>query len=193
MLIALARTSEFTSAWSIPPKERDEPHKVSEGLLKNRLYSTMADCEIVLRFFTLREFSRFKGGMKKALGGCMIAMKLLSKKECDPLEKEYTNVLKCAIDMFGDALFRLPNRQGQLAGRHSVPLSDAVLLSIDALSPLKRRKLVGASQEVVAHMRKLLLNKDDYKTLVGRANTRTSIRDRIDLVSKMFKEVLRGA
>jgi hypothetical protein len=165
MLITLARTPECTSAWSIPPKEPDEPHKVSKNLMKNRLYSTMADCEIVLRFFTLREFSRFKGGMKKALSDCMISMKVRTKKECDLLAKEYTDVLRCSKSVFSDTLFRLPNRHGELAGRHSVPLSDAVLLSVDKLSSSKRKKLVGASQEVVSHMRKHLRNEDDYRTL----------------------------
>ncbi|OHB78623.1 MAG: hypothetical protein A2Z25_16775 [Planctomycetes bacterium RBG_16_55_9] len=193
MLIAIARTPEFTSAWSIPPKEPDEPHKVSESLMKNRLYSTMADCEIVLRFFTLREFSRFKGGMKKALSDCMISMKSLSKNECDSFAKEYTDVLKCSISVFGGTLFRLPNRRGQLSGRHSVPLSDAVLLSVDRLSLSKRKKLIASSQKAVSHMRKRLEDETDYKTLVGRANTRASILERIDLVSKMFDNILQGA
>jgi len=193
MLIALARTPEFTSAWSIPPKEPDEPNKVSNRLMTNRLYSTMADCEIVLRFFTLREFSRFKGGMKRALNNCMISMKSLGKKECELLAKEYTDILKCSTDVFGDTLFRLPNRRGDLAGRHSVPLSDAILLSVDKLSLKKRKKLVAVKKKVVNKMRRHLLNEDDYKTLVGRANTRTSILERINLISKMFDIILQGA
>lgn len=190
MLIALARTPEFTGAWAIPPKEPDEPHKVSKSLIKNRLYSTMADCEIALRFFTLREFSQFKGGMKRALSNCMITNKTLSRRECAPLANQYIEVLACSSRVFGDALFRLPNRRGELAGRHSVPLSDAILLSVDRLSPPRRKKLVASSSKVINRMRRHLLDKDDYKTLVGRANTRTSIIERIELVSKMFNEIL---
>ena len=55
MIRDLARSDLFTKAWGIPPKEPDEPRKVSRELENNRYYSTMADCQIVLRYFALSE------------------------------------------------------------------------------------------------------------------------------------------
>ncbi len=193
MLIRVARSKEFTQAWGIPSKEPDEPQKLSRTLENNRLYSTMADCEIVLRFFTLRDSSRFKGGMKKSLNECMMAMKSLTKKECEALEQQYLKLLRSASAIFGDTLFRLLNRNGELAGRHSVPLSDAILIALDKVSKAQFKKLVGKSYEVQTKLNKHLSDADDYEKLVGRANTRTSIVERISLVSKMFKSVLKGA
>jgi Protein of unknown function DUF262 len=192
MLIKVARSKDFTDAWGIPPREPDEPHKVSLALANNRIYSTMADCEIVLRFFTLRDMDQFKGGMKKALNDCMIREKSKTKKECDLLAAEYLEVLRSAKLIFGSALFRLPNKKEELAGRHSVPLSDAILISLDRIRPAKRSKLEKAGGEILKSLRKHLSDKKDYQTLVGRANTKTSISERITLVSEVFDNILKA-
>jgi len=189
-LIKLARSKDFTEAWNIPPLEPDEPNKVSRALANNRLYSTMADCEIVLRFFTLRDMAQFKGGMKKALNDCTIRNKGLAKKECDLFAKEYTEVLRCARRIFGAALFRLPNKKGALSGQHSVPLSDAILIGLDRLSQEKRAKIENASETALNYLNKHFLDARDYEVLVGRANTKASIEERFRLVSTMFDRVL---
>jgi hypothetical protein len=193
MLIKLARSKDFTETWKIPPLEPDEPNKVSRALANNRLYSTMADCEIVLRFFTLRDMAQFKGGMKKALNDCMIRNKGLAKKECDLFAKEYTEVLRCAKRVFGPALFRLPNKKGALSGRHSVPLSDAILIGLDKLTQEKRAKIEKASDTALNYLHEHLLDSGNYEVLVGRANTKASIEERFKLVSSMFGKVLRDA
>ncbi len=192
MLVDISRTSLFTSAWNIPPKEPDEPHKVSKVLESNRLYSVMADCEIVLRFFALEEMKYFKGGMKRALDDCMQRMQSLTKKECLAQKDKYLRCLSIASSTFGPALFRLPNKEGELAARHSVPLSDAILLGISALNKKESRIIQSSSTKVVEQIKKMLNSEDSYQTLVGRANTKSSIVDRINLVTKMFKSVTKG-
>jgi hypothetical protein len=193
MLIRLARSKDFAETWSIPPLEPDEPNKVSRGLSNNRLYSTMADCEIVLRFFTLRDMTKFKGGMKKALNDCMIRNKGLSKRECDLLAKDYSEVLRCARRIFGNHLFRLPNKAGNLSGRHSVPLSDAILIGLDKLSQEQRDKIVNTTGKALALLQTHLLDGRAYEVLVGRANTKASIEERFKLVSSIFDNVLKDA
>jgi hypothetical protein len=190
MLIEIARSDQFTSAWGIPPKEPDEPHKVSKNLEKNRFYSTMADCEIVLRFFTLVDMKYFKGGMKKALDDCMQRMITASKKDCVELKSNYIYCLSIAKKVFGDKLFRLPNRLGNLAGRHSVPLSDAILVSIHTLGSKRSKRLPLRATKIVSELKRLLSDEEKYQILVGRANTKASIQDRIDLVSNVFKKAI---
>jgi hypothetical protein len=192
MLVEISRSNLFTDAWNIPPKEPDEPQKVSKALEKNRLYSVMADCEIVLRFFALEDMKYFKGGMKRALDDCMQRMKGLSKKECLARKNKYLRCLSIAVKTFGPALFRLPNKKGELIARHSVPLSDAILLGISSLKESEAITIQSSSAKVVERMKIMLNSEDSYKTLVGRANTKSSIVDRIDLVAKMFKSVAAG-
>lgn len=191
MLVELSRTKLFTSSWGIPPKEPDEPHKTSKALTKNRLYATMADCEIVLRFFTLSEMDYFKGGMKKALDDCMIRMKKLNKTECEKLKKKYITVLDVARDIYGDFLFKLPNKAGELQGRHSVPLSDAVLLGIAKLPSMKARQILKHSTGIISETKKLFQDENSYTKLVGRANTKTSIQERLDLIYGLFVTALK--
>lgn len=192
MLVEISRSNLFTEAWNIPPKEPDEPHKVSKALENNRLYSVMADCEIVLRFFALEDMKYFKGGMMRALDDCMNRMKGLSKKECLTRKSKYLRCLSIAVRTFGPALFRLPNKKGELIARHSVPLSDAILLGISSLKESEASTIQSSSAKVVERMKIMLNSEDSYKTLVGRANTKSSIVDRIDLVTKMFKSVAKG-
>lgn len=192
MLVEISRSSLFTGAWNIPPKEPDEPHKVSKALENNRLYSVMADCEIVLRFFALEDMKYFKGGMKRALDDCMKRMKGLSKKECLAQKAKYLRCLLIASRTFGPVLFRLPNKKGELVARHSVPLSDAILLGISSLNNKEASTIQSSSAKVVGGMKKMLNSEDSYKTLVGRANTKSSIVDRIGLVTKLFKSVAKG-
>ncbi len=192
MLVEISRSNLFTSAWNIPPKEPDEPHKVSKTLENNRLYSVMADCEIVLRFFALEDMKYFKGGMKRALDDCMHRMKGLSKRECLAYHDKYLRCLSVASRTFGSVLFRLPSKKGELVARHSVPLSDAILLGISALNKREAKIMQASSAKVVEKMKKLLNSEDSYKILVGRANTKSSIVDRIDLVTKMFKSIAKG-
>ncbi len=192
MLVELARTNLFTTAWNIPPKEPGEPNKISKKLETNRLYSVMADCEIVLRFFALGEMKYFKGGMKRALDDCMKREKTLTKKECLAQKIKYIHCLSIATKTFGPVLFRLPSKNDELTGRHSVPLSDAILLGIRSLSAKDANKLPRYSTKIVAKINKMLTTEETYKTLVGRANTKSSIVERINLVSDVFKSVVKG-
>lgn len=192
MLVEIARSAAFTAAWAIPPKEPDEPHKVSRMLESNRLYSVMADCEIVLRFFALEEMDLFRGGMKRALDDCMKRMKKQAKEQCAAQRARYLRCLSIAAKTFASALFRLPKKGGELTGRHSVPLSDAILLGIRSLRTSEAATLQSRSGAAIAELKKLLADGETYKTLVGRANTKSSIGERIGLVSKMLKSVVKG-
>jgi hypothetical protein len=193
ILIRLARSKDFTDVWNIPPSEPGEPNKVSHALANDHLYSTMADCEIVLRFFALRDMTKFKGGMKKTLDDCMKANKGLLKRECDGLAKGYSEVLSCARQIFGDALFRLPNKNGTLSSRHSVPLSDAVLIGLDKLSGTKRDQIAKAKEKALRLLQEHLSKSRSYEVLVGRANTKASIEERFKLVSRIFNRVVKDA
>jgi hypothetical protein len=152
----------------------------------------MADCEIVLRYFALEDMKYFKGGMRRSLDDCMKRMKLASKKDCMKKKEKYLYCLSIAKKTFGTALFRLPNKNGELVARHSIPLSDAILLGILSLSKKEANSILSSSAKVVSRMKKLLNSDDTYKILVGRANTKSSIIERIDLVTKMFKSVAKG-
>ena len=184
ILIKLARGKLFTKTWNIPPKESTEPHKVSRKLEKNPLYSKMADCEIVLRYFALSELSHFKSGMKRSLDDFMIRGMTFKKLKCDELETEYNELLELASNIYGEGLFRL-SKDGALVGRRSVPLADAILIALHDYRQRKDDILEQASNIVKA----TLLALDDpaqYELLVGRGNTKRAIEERINLMKRII-------
>jgi hypothetical protein len=191
MLVKVARSELFTSAWGIPPKEPDEPEKAIPKLAQNRLYATMADCEIVLRYFALADLSYFKGGIKRTLDECMRRMKNAPPRRCKGLQIEYLVNLNIATQIYGDSLFRLPSRKGELVGRRSIPLSDAVLLSIRNLGQVAK-KLPDCADYLQDQTKLLLNNEDKYEILVGRRNTKDAVEARIQLTTEMFRQALEG-
>jgi len=186
-LISIARSKAFTDAWDIPSKESSEPHKVSPKLEKNPLYSKMADCEIVLRYFALKDPDHFRGSMKKTLDDCMIQNQKLKKTQCAALADEYAEVLEISSLIYGEGLFRLA-KSNSLSGRRSVPLADAVLIAIGKYRH-KKRVLALKRESIVNATVKALENGDKYELLVGRGNTKKAVEDRL----KLMKEVISKA
>lgn len=188
ILISLARSDPFTSVWEIPPKESGEPHTVSRKLEQNQLYSRMADCEIVLRYFALSDLGQFRRGMKGTLDDCMIRNLKLKKPKCAELEAEFTGVFEIASQVFGDKLFRL-SKEGELNGRRSVPLADAILISIREYRH-KKKELLNNSAKIVKATLGALQDQEQYELLVGRANTRQAIEDRLKLMKRLVAQAV---
>lgn len=183
MLISLARSEAFTKAWAIPPKESTEPHKISRKLEKNALYAKMADCEIVLRYFALKDLALFKGSMKGTLDDCMMRNVKTKKAKCSEIASEYREVLETASNVYGDGLFHLP-KDGALSGRRSVPLADAVLIALSEYMH-KKTRLISKKDDIVKATKRALENDAQYELLVGRGNTKRAVEDRIDLMKKL--------
>jgi hypothetical protein len=180
----IARSPQFTSAWGIPPKEPDEPHKTSKQLASNRLYATMADCEIVLRFFALQDVSKFKGGLKRTFDAYMELAMSYTDAECSDLKQTYLQTLDLAAGVFGTGLFRLTGKDGELTGKRSVPLSDAVLL---AFRPhiAHTNDILAKSNQLRTATRTALQDPAQYEVLVGRGNTKQAIVDRIAVMTAL--------
>lgn len=189
-LIEIARSKEFTEVWGIPPKEPDEPHKISQRLKSNPLYAKMDDCQIVLRYFALSDQNAITGGMKNTLDQCMVRLQLLRKSDCTKLKNEYISILRTAMQIYGDKLFHLPNRKGELAGRRSVPLADAVLLGIKNCGDQADR-LSKNTDYIIQQTRRLMSSPKTYEALVGRGNTRTAIENRINLMTQLLRRTLK--
>ncbi len=186
LLVSLARSDDFTQVWGIPTRESTEPHKVTRKLEKNPLYSKMADCEIVLRYFALKELSHFKGGMKKALDDCMIRNRDLDRSQCEALGHEYAEALSIALSVFGTKLFRL-EKDGDLSGRRSVPLADGILIACGKLRD-HREKLATSASAIVSATVTALQNRDKHELLVGRGNTKKAVEQRLTEMESVISE-----
>jgi hypothetical protein len=68
-LINLSRFNRFTETFDIPPYTEADPNDYyeNEARQKNTLYSSMADCQLVLRYFALKDDGNIRGSMRSML------------------------------------------------------------------------------------------------------------------------------
>jgi hypothetical protein len=175
MLIRLARSTPFTTAWNIPPYQPNEEEEISPELANNTLYRTMADAELVLRFFAIRDAiqNNKRGSLRRVLDRYMKEHASDIPSQVEILEKEYLKLLESLVRTFDDKPFRLPT-----ATRPSRPLYDALMV---ALSTHPDVDLVKDKQAIKARLDHALNNSSQYDILVGRGNTMDAIHDRVEL------------
>jgi len=186
LIIELARTPLFCKMWGIPTHGASPRNGLLEKLQENDLYSKMADCQIVLRFFSFREKQFVSGSVKSMLDSCMKRHQHEKEKRIKEFKTLFSSRLKLVHDIFGLNAFRLP---ASLNARHSRPLSDALMIACDRLwsnaSKFKSKR---------AHLRKeldsLLASQKSYSVIVGRPNTAKAVLRRIRLAEKVLKSVL---
>lgn len=174
-LIRVARSELFTDIWGIPRFTETESDDPPAALVSNPLYAKLADAELVLRVFALRDAidSDRRGSLRAILDRYMDANAEISESQQKVLMEEFQESLAWLAGTFEDTVFRLPT------GRLSRPLYDALMIAHMRLSvagaPLApagkvRRRLVAA-----------LANQEQYEILVGRGNTIGSVKERADL------------
>lgn len=180
LLIRLARSEPFTTTWGIPPYTQDETEEPSEVLLKNPLFSSLADAELVLRFFALRDaiVNKKSGSLRRILDRYMDANKDITTDIETKMENEYLNLLSRFVEFFDTEPFRLPTTK-----RPSRTLYDALMI---ALSRNPNIDLKARSVPIRQSLDRALSDNHSYDILVGRGNTIESIRQRVELASKIL-------
>ena len=180
MLIKAARSNVFTRIWGIPPYEEGEDEKPSPHLQKNTLYRTMADCELVLRFFSLKEMMLLdlKGALRSLLDNCMIRHLKDDQKTVEPLAREFLTCLTTLDNLFEQHPFILPKTE-----RPSHTLYDSLMV---ALAIKGTSSLADAPDMVQARLAEAMKDPLMYDVLVNRFNTVESIKSRVQLASSIL-------
>jgi hypothetical protein len=180
LLIDLARSSTFTTVWGIPARTKNEDDQLPDKLAKNTLYRTMADCELVLRFFAIREAitEGRKGSLRRLLDLAMIVHQNDLPDNTKVLAAEYINCLNTLSQLFDGTPFRLIN-----SNRPSRPLYDAMMVAVSLNGGARKLRSKNA---VHRGLDKALNDEDDYDILVGRGNTLEAVRERVALASEIL-------
>jgi hypothetical protein len=178
----LSRDDAFTSIWGIPKKTADEDENPPVALQRNILYRSMMDCELVLRFFGIRDAvnGRAKGSLRQIFDKTMERYKKAAAAEVELLKSEFLTTLGRVKNALGDDFNTLPVEQ-----QPSRPLYDAIMVAAYELNDVD---LLADAENIKARLKLALSNQANYDTLVGRGNTLESIKDRVNLV----KDILRG-
>ncbi|MBX2999690.1 MAG: DUF262 domain-containing protein [Caldilineaceae bacterium] len=182
MLIRLARSDEFTKAWGIPSRTHEEEQEIPEKLASNTLYKTMADCELVLRFFAIKEAIEDdkRGSLSHLLDDCMSRHVNDSEQIIQSLQAHFEEKFHLLFKIFDGKPFRIPN-----ISRPSRSLYEALMVAM-SLSNLTEDDLNKV--EIKRRLDASLQNSDDYALIVGRqGNTMENIKTRVALATRILK------
>lgn len=181
MLIALARSNPFTTAWNIPPYTPGEETDPSDELLHNALFASMADAELVLRFFALRDalLTGKVGSLRQILDRYMETHQNVDDETANMMRSDFLGLLERLVDLFEGYPFRLPTTM-----RPSRPLYDALMI---ALSNNPELNLIANARAITDSLDAALEDDNKYDVLVGRGNTIAAIRERVELAGEILR------
>jgi len=179
LLIELARSEPFTTAWNIPPYTPGEEDNPPEDLSRNPLFASLADAELVLRFFALGDaFASGTGSLRRILDRYMETHADISDTVANAMRRDFLELLQRLVNLFDGRPFRLP-----VTDRISRPLYDALMIG---LSRAPEVDLVSNADVIKRGLDAALADDVTYDILVGRGNTMAAIRARVDLAGAIL-------
>ena len=155
---------------------------------RNNLYRTMGDCQIVLRFFALREDSAVRGSMRSILDRCMERNLQMTVEERNLKYQEYVDRLTLADMLFDGRPFLLEQKQG---ARPSESMYDAVMISADKLWG-ERDALLKVKESIQRMYWSVLDTAEKIEQFSGRANTASDVKLRISAMTELFEAALQN-
>lgn len=180
VLIDISRFNLFTKVFEIPPYIEDDPEDFYENQdrRKNNLYATMQDCQLVLRYFALKEESNIRGSMKAMLDRAMEID--IAEAEEESLKQDYKERFKFLYELFDGQPFRLP---GDEKGRKriSAAIYDASMVAINNLWD-SRSEISQDKVNVQKRMKGAMQDSERLPILTGQQNTANAVRERIKLM-----------
>lgn len=190
LLEQLAALPPFRVAWEIPTLSYSPSDPPPEALAKNRLFSTMKDTEIVLRFFALRHISFAKGGMKTFLDRYMLRARTFRSDDIEFLRDLFEGTLYTCSELFRDHLFHTwISDEERWSPRPQIALADAVMVACSRY--LSYQSLLIIKREEVVEETKKLFHHSPPWIFTGQRNTRADVENRIALFDKLFRNVIK--
>lgn len=183
-IVGLSRYDLFTKVFGIPAytEENPEDYYVNPERQKNSLYKTMKDCELILRYFALKDEKNIRGSMKSMLDRAMDVK--LNQAEADSATQEFKARFKFLYELFDSKPFVLRSQTDQKE-RVSAAVYDASMVALNKV--WNQRDAIAADKaRVVARMAAASSDADKYEVLVGRGNTAEAVKDRISLVQNVL-------
>jgi hypothetical protein len=176
----LSRYVTFTKIWGIPPYKEGEESEPNGNLLKNSLYKSMADCELVLRYFGIKRLvnQNLGGSLRSNLDKTSKSLQFIDENTKNELEDEYKSAIDGLYGIFGNQTFRIPS-----TGKLSRPMYDAFMVAYGLVDKDKLK----TSEAIKAELSTIDVNSTEYEILIGKGNTADSIRDRVALAKRILE------
>lgn len=184
MIVELTRNNTFCRIFNIPQYTETDQSEYYENpeRQRNNLYRSMADCQIVLRFFALLEDEQIRGSMRSILDRCMERNRHPTEEAIQGYRRAFIEVIEACDKIFeGEAFLLPPEKSG--ARRVSIPLYDANMVALyRRISRLD--EFVAKRIQIRDRLNEILDTK--LELLTGKANTAQSIKDRIKEIGQVL-------
>lgn len=179
MLFAVSRTDLFTNVWSIPKKTPNEENDPPKALINNALYKSMADCELVLRFFAIREtiLDNLKGSLKALLDKSMKKHNDDSKESVEKSKELFNTTLNDLYSLFDSKPFVIPS-----LNKPSRALYDALMVAYSLLT----KEQIDDKESINRKLQESLSISKSYDILLGKGNSIEAIRLRIEEAKRIL-------
>ena len=184
IIIDLTRHPLFTKIFDIPSYVESDPNEYYENLerQKNSLYSTMGDCQLVLRYFAIKDDLNIRGSMKSMLDRAM--ERKVTEEEGESLKQEFTERLEFLNNLFQGSPFALPpDEKGRI--RLSAAVYDAAMVAVNDLWTMRN----GIQNDAPAVRQRMSDATGDSAMLIiltGQGNTAKAVKERINLMRKIL-------
>lgn len=182
MLQRLARWDTFRDTWGVPRYTPEEAEAVPKKVQANALYKTMADCELVLRVYAIKEtvLENRTGSLRRLLDKSMKQHAKDSGSAIESMEHEFREVLSFLFNVFDGHPFVLPQ-----TNRPSRPAYDAMMVAT-AIAGVAT--VDGRAHTIRDNFLQAANDPKSYEILVGRGNTVEAIKDRVSLAQRLLTE-----
>ena len=189
LLFELARHPVMRRAFGLIPYSKEEDINVPYVLLNNPHYSKMRDVEFVLRTFTLRHVTHYRGGMQSFLDQYMVRSRRFNSDDIEQLREVFVTSIELADEIYGPHLFRPWNRKtSDWSAKPQIAYADAIMVGIsDRLQ--SAAELRKAKAKIVEATKQMTLASDP-KTFTGQRNTKADVMNRISAYKNMLDAVL---
>jgi hypothetical protein len=186
-LVELTRNEVFTEIFEIPPYVESDEKEYYENprRRRNTLFKTMGDCQLVLRYFALRDAGNIRGSMQSMLDRAMETRMTLSKEDVGLLKEEYLSRLRMAREIFGPRPFLLPAGSGPR--RLSAALYDATLVALHRLWK-SELDLPGHSEGIRKRLAEEYEDAERAAILTAQGNTANAVKARIAALETVLRE-----
>lgn len=178
LIIELSQFDLFTKSFNIPPYSKNGDDSERK---KNKLYSSMKDCELVLRFFALRDEENIRGSIKSMLDRFMSEDKEITDADAKKLSKEYRDRFKFLYELFDEKPFRIETQPNKILAS----LYDSSMVALDQLWD-NRSKIQSKKSTLIDRLENAASSDEKYALIAGRKNTSQSIKERISLMKKIL-------
>ena len=188
LVITLSRNDYFCKIFDIPISETE-----TEELANNTMYKTMADVEMVVRFFAMRYLDDYEGiSLKVFFDRFTDSANKLPQSVLDDYQHIFEQTIKLVYDIYGEQAFCLYK---QISGKEQWYLTRNPKKTIyDPVMTVLSQKLeyadsfVKNKKEVMSATIELMRNQPELFN--GRKGTKSDIAKRIDAFNSMFNKFI---